>query len=168
MRPITGPRRRAFISFAHHGSQGPLKYRGIMQNLAVPALWHQDNGGVTRARQSGQGGSWRSRCLLPGLLRPSKRTSSNPTTASFHLHSFFLFLLPSACISTCSFCCWSFVRRPLLYCVCCMQSTGSAGPFATQPCVQLRCHARCRPRKRLRAYDKKANRLGPVNLLWSL
>lgn len=103
----------------------------------------------------GRGGSWRSRCLLPGLLRPSKRTSSNPTTASFHLHSFFLFLLPSACISTCSFFCWSFVRRPLLYCVCCMQSTGSAGPFATQPCVQLRCYARCRPRKRQRAYDKK-------------
>ncbi|KAL7907095.1 hypothetical protein GGI35DRAFT_77865 [Trichoderma velutinum] len=105
-----------------------------MQNLAVPALWHQDNGGVTRERQ---GGSWRSRCLLPGLLRPSKRTSSNPTTASFHL----LFLPLSSAfglhldvqLSA------AFSSLSLLYCVACSRRAAQAPRHSTMRAAALRC-----------------------------
>ncbi|KAL7959364.1 hypothetical protein V8C34DRAFT_114974 [Trichoderma compactum] len=67
----------------------------------------------------------------------------------------------------CSFFCWSFVVVPTVLCVL-HAVDGQRRPLATRPCVQLHCDARCRPRKRQRAHDEKANRLGPVTLLWLL
>lgn len=83
------------------GSQGPLKYRGSMQNLAVPALWHQ---GITGGTAQAAGGlSWRSRCCsrARAFLRPSKHTFLSTFTSLSLPFPFFFLPLPPACIPTC-------------------------------------------------------------------
>lgn len=121
------------------GSQGPLKYRGSMQNLAVPALWHQ---GITGGTAQAAGGlSWRSRCC--SRARAFSEAQQTHLFERFHFaFTSFSFLLSSS--SSClhpnvqtqlQFSGWLLISHHFICSHAIHDSAGASPPLA-RPCVQ--------------------------------